>query len=114
MKKKKHTNKLKPGEIRVINIDRVATIEWFFESIQEHCQDLFNLGNMDECELQCVWNSDTEELTCIVNAENDSQNIAQEFNFAQIRTKVGLTTKSLFEKPCYTTLNYLDDPTLIK
>ncbi len=53
-------------------------------------------------------------MNCIVKAENDSQNIAQEFNFAQIRTKVGLTTKSLFEKPCYKTLNYLEGGTLIK
>lgn len=114
MKKGNKRTKFKPGEIRVINIDRAATIEWFFESIHEHCQELFDLGNMSEYELQCVWNKDTEELTCITKAGEDNQNDEKEFDFVQISTKVGLTTKSLFEKPCYTTLNYLDDPTLIK
>lgn len=114
MKKETKQTKFKPGEIRVINIDRAATIEWFFESIQEHCHELFNLGNMSEYELQCVWNKDTEELTCIIKDGEDRKNTVKEFDFVQIRTKVGVTTKSLFEKPCYITLNYLEDPTLIK
>ena len=115
-KRNKHGDKLKPGEIRVINIDKTAAAEWFFESIQEHCPELFQLGNIKEYELQCAWDCDAEELTCIISFADDNQDTFSErgYDFAQIRAKVGLTTKSLFARPGYKTLNYLEDSSLLK
>lgn len=108
--------KLKPGEIRVINIGQQAIMEWLSESMTEHVADFFDVKDSCGVLVQCNWDQESNQFTCVVERkeEADGRPIFRDFDYAAIREKVGETTDTLFAEGRYQTLNIQEDPSLLE
>lgn len=91
---------LKKGEIRVIGIDREAIYELLRETMMEHGMEYFELLS-NTVEFDMRWSSKSDIFTCAVFDRNYSPKF---LDHDILEKKIGITTKTLFQKNRYKTV----------
>lgn len=120
MNNKKRTDRLEPGEIRVIRIGKDAIFEWLAESMIAHGTDFFGIEDIEHVSFQYEFDSDACQFTCAVidAASYESAEEIPTVNMQEVKTQLGSTTASLFgdgsSRSIYQVLNHKDNQNLME